>query len=260
MYWGWFILSEKKRPFLEKTMSEPVKNNNEHEYILAPKKTDAPKPSASVTPQKESEAPSGEEIDPSLVKRLTTLTSDVTVGALKLAVKAGGVPVRIGKSIITDGDKLKMMLETGRYLQDVRQVAGLTITDLNQALDLEDKTLLEAVENGTATLSFELVLRLASLLARHDPIPFVMRMTRTYNPTVWRILNDWGVGRIPLQYERERQFINIYRRHDAARKLSDEGYAEVLKFTQAAFEMALHFVSEKEGLTDTLIDVEEEKM
>ena len=192
---------------------------------------------------------SSEELDPSLMKRLTNLTGDVTVGALKLAVKAGGMPVRIGKSLITDTDKLKMMKETGSYLQDARRVAGLTIADLNNALDLEDKTLLEAVENGAATLSFELILRLAALVARHDPIPFVMRMTRVYNPTVWRILNDWGVGRIPLQYERERLFVNIYRRHDVARQLSDEGFAEVLKFTQAAFEMALHFASEKEGLT-----------
>lgn len=196
--------------------------------------------------------------DPSLVRRLTNLTGDVTVGALKLAVKAGGMPVRLGRSIIGDGDKLKMMLETGRYLQDVRKVAGLTISDLNQALDLEDKTLLEAVENGTAALSFELILRLAALLARHDPIPFVMRLTRTYNPAVWRILDDWGIGRIPLQYERERQFVNIFRRHDAARKLSDDGYAEVLKFTQAAFDMALHFVMEKEGITDVVRKVETE--
>jgi transcriptional regulator with XRE-family HTH domain len=197
----------------------------------------------------ETAVPETGELDPSIVRRLTNLTGEVTIGALKLAIKAGGVPVRLGKSFINDTDKLKMMKETGSYLQDVRKVAGLTINDLNNALDLDDKTLLEAVESGTATLSFELILRLASLLARHDPVPFVMRMTRTYNPTIWRILNDWGVGRIPLQYERERQFTNIYRRHDIARKLSDAGHAEVLKFTQAAFEMALHFASEKEGLT-----------
>ncbi len=243
-----------KRP----TGNPPKSDASEHEYILQPKKSEAGKPPTThAAPQDQENEPN--DADPSLVKRLTNLTGDVTVGALKLAVKASGMPVRLGKSIITDGDKLKMMLETGRYLQDVRKVAGLTINDLNHALDLEDKTLLEAVENGTATLSFELILRLAAMLARHDPVPFVMRMTRTYNPTVWRILNDWGVGRIPLQYERERQFVNIFRRHDAARKLSDEGYAEVLKFTQAAFDMALHFVIEKEGLTDTLINVDEEE-
>ncbi|MFO7681727.1 MAG: XRE family transcriptional regulator [Chloroflexota bacterium] len=198
-------------------------------------------------------------LDESIVRRLTNLTGDVTFGALKLAVKAGAAPMRLGKSFITDTDKLKMMKETGSYLKDVREVAGLTVSDLAAALNLEDKSLLEAVEDGTAVLSFELILRMAALLARHDPIPFVMRMTRTYNPTLWTLLNDWGVGRLPLQYERERQFINIYRRHDAARKLSDEGFAQVIKFTQTAFEMALSYAIEQEGLIDKILNVDEEK-
>jgi transcriptional regulator with XRE-family HTH domain len=160
---------------------------------------------------------------------------------------------------MSDTDKLKMMQETGSYLADVRQLAGLTISELSDALDLEDKSLLEAVENGTATLSFELILRSAALLARHDPIPFVMRMTRTYNPTIWSLLDNWGMGRLPLQYERERQFVNIYRRHDAARKLSDASFAHIMQFTQSAFEMALHYAVEQEGLTDKILDVEEEE-
>lgn len=208
------------------------------------------------------EPPAPEEeimLDESLVRRLTNLTGDVTVGALKLAVKAGGAPVRLGRSFINDADKLKMMQESGSYLADVRKLAGLTVSDLSEALDLEDKSLLEAVEEGTATLSFELILRSAALLARHDPVPFVMRMTRTYNPTIWSLLDNWGMGRLPLQYERERQFVNIYRRHDAARKLSDESFAHIMQFTQSAFEMALHYAIEQEGITDKILDVEEEE-
>lgn len=74
------------------------------------------------------------------------------------------------------------------------EVAGLTITELNDALKLKDRTLLEAVENGTATLSFELILRLAALLARNDPIPFILKYTRTYNPKYGRYctIGDWG--------------------------------------------------------------------
>ncbi|MCZ7671314.1 MAG: hypothetical protein M5U34_31370 [Chloroflexi bacterium] len=79
--------------------------------------------------------------------------------------------MRLGKSFIGDADKFKMMKETGSYLKDVREVAGLTVSDLANALNLEDKSVLEAVENGTAVLSFELILRSASLLARHDPSP-----------------------------------------------------------------------------------------
>jgi hypothetical protein len=106
------------------------------------------------------------------------------------------------------------------------------------------------VENGTATLSFELILRLAAVLARNDPVPVILKFTRTYNPDLWKLLEDWGLGRLTLHFEREREFINIFRSHDAARKLGDAGFAEVLKFTRAAFEMALHFVMEREKVAD----------
>ncbi|MEC9082232.1 MAG: XRE family transcriptional regulator, partial [Pseudomonadota bacterium] len=118
--------------------------------------------------------------------------------------------------------------------------------EMSEALNLKDKSLLEAIENGTSTLSFELILRLAALVARNDPIPFIMRTTRNYNPEVWQILNDWGIGRIPLQFEREREFINIFRRHDDARNLSDEGFRRVLEFTRQSFEMSLHFIEQQE--------------
>jgi transcriptional regulator with XRE-family HTH domain len=255
-------------PLLEKNMAEQNKNaNNEEngddlEFIMPAHIYPPIKPEETKEEKPEEQALPGEPeeeiiLDESLVRRLTSLTGDVTVGAFKLAVKAGRAPVRLGRSFISDADKLKMMKETGSYLADLRKLAGLTISDLSDALDLEDKTLLEAVENGTATLSFELILRSAALLARHDPVPFVMRMTRTYNPTIWSILDDWGMGRLPLQYERERQFVNIYRRHDAARKLSDESFAKILQFTQAAFEMALHYAIQQEGITDQILNLEE---
>ena len=82
---------------------------------------------------------------------------------------------------------------------------------------------------------------MAALLSRHDPIPFIIKLTRTYNPEVWEILEKWGMGRLPVQLERERQFINIYRGHDRARKLSDADFNRVLTFTRSAFEMALDF-------------------
>ena len=139
------------------------------------------------------------------------------------------------------------MEDTGRYLKDLREVAGLTRKELSEAINLADESLLTAVENGTATLSFELILRLAALLARHDPVPFTLKFLRTYNPELWGVLENWGVDRIPIHYERERKFVNIYRSHDAARNLSEEGFEKVLSYTNAAFEMALHFVFEKEG-------------
>jgi hypothetical protein len=75
---------------------------------------------------------------------------------------------------------------------------------------------------------------------------------RTYNPELWKVLEGWGIGRLPAQFERERQFIDIYRRYDAARKLSDAGFAKVLAFTSAAFEMSLHFAAEYEAVKTPL--------
>ncbi len=90
-------------------------------------------------------------------------------------------------------------------------------------------------------LPFEIILRLASVLGRNDPISFVMRFTRSYNPDVWKTLESLGIGRLAVQAGREREFANLYRASDAARRLSDEEFAEVLKFTQAAFALAVAF-------------------
>ena len=179
-----------------------------------------------------------------LVQRIVGITD----GALRLASNAKGVSLRVGKALLNSPEHLRSLQETGAYLRDLREVAGLTVQELSESLELKDESLLSAVENGTATISFELVLRLAALVARHDPIPFIMQFVRTYNPDAWEFLEAWGVDRIPLQLERERQFINIYRGHDSARTLSEDGFEKVLNYTRAAFEMALHFVDEQEGL------------
>ena len=50
-----------------------------------------------------------------------------------------------------------------------------------------------------------------------------------------------GVGKLAVQGARERELANIYRGNDAARKLDDEDFAEVLSFTRRAFEMAVGF-------------------
>ena len=163
---------------------------------------------------------------------------------------SGGVGLRMGKALLLSPESAHMRLEAGRTLRELRQVAGLTIDELAEAVELSDRSLLAAVEKGTATLSFELILRLSALLARNDPVPFVVQMTRTYNPALWKLLEGWGIVRIPLQLERERRFVNIYRSHDVARKLSDASFEHVLHFTQAAFEMALDLAAAEAGLQD----------
>ncbi len=157
------------------------------------------------------------------------------------------VPLSIASTLIFSGDQLKKlggdqlnaMRETGAYLQDLRQVTGLTLSELSEAIELSDQSLLKAAESGTATLSFELILRLSALLARHDPLPFIMQLTRSYNPDLWKLLENWGIGKIPLQLERERQFINILRKSDDARALNDEQFERLLTFTEATFDLGM---------------------
>lgn len=161
-----------------------------------------------------------------------------------------GVGLQVGRALLLSPEAGRMRREAGRTVRDLRELAGLTVDELAAALDLRDRSLLEAVEDGTATLSFELILRLSALLARNDPIPFVAQLARGSNPVLWKLLEDWGIGRIPLQMERERRFLNVFRGHDAARRLSDDGFERVLDYTRAAFELALGFVAEGEGVTD----------
>jgi hypothetical protein len=76
---------------------------------------------------------------------------------------------------------------------------GLSVSEVGAAINLSDSALLELVENGKIVPPFEIILRLVSVLGRNDPISFVMRFTRSYNPEVWRTLEKLGIGRLALQ-------------------------------------------------------------
>ncbi len=175
----------------------------------------------------------------SLTDWLGELVEQAAAGALRLAVESGGREIAGWLP-----EAAAMRREAGHTIRELRELAGLTLDELADAVELSDRSLLAAVEEGTATLSFELILRLAAILARRDPVPFVSRMVRSYNPVLWQMLEDWGIGRLPLQLVREREFVNILRSRDVARTLSDEEFARVLDFTRSAFETALHFATE----------------
>ena len=151
--------------------------------------------------------------------------ADVTLGAAKLMLPKPGQRAALERS--------------GAVLRRLREAAGLSLDEVGKAIDLKDPALLDLVENGKVALPFEIILRLASVLGRNDPISFVMRFTRSYNPDAWKALESLGIGRLAVQAERE--FANLYRASDAARRLSDDEFAEVLKFMQAALSMALAF-------------------
>jgi transcriptional regulator with XRE-family HTH domain len=190
--------------------------------------------------------------DPSLLESAARLTGGLASGALKEMLKRGEASLRWGSNLLLDSpllnslspDRLEAMKQAGTALHDLRETAGLTLEDLSKALDMADTSLLKAVENGTATLSFDLVLRLASLLARNDPLPFIIRFARTYNPQLEKMLEGLGAGNLSRQIERERRFVNILRKRDGVRNLSDEQFKKVLEFSESAFNLAMSFVEE----------------
>ena len=142
----------------------------------------------------------------------------------------------------TQGPGRKAAVEKAAgLLRDLRQAAGLSLEELGQALELDDPSFMGLVESGKVGLPFDLILKLTSVLARNDPVGFVMKMTRTYNPKIWKTLDALGVGKLLVQAGREREFANIYRRHDAARHLSDKDFGAALAFADAAFQAALAF-------------------
>jgi transcriptional regulator with XRE-family HTH domain len=198
-----------------------------------------------------------------LVDQMRTMAGRVldmgaaTVGAAKTLHTASEVArsLRKGKPMEAAADVLKAIMpglsepgvwtRTGAALRRMRKAAGLTITEVGTAINLKDPSLIEAWENGRIAVPFELILRLAAVLGRNDPIGFVMKFTRSSNPELWRSLEGLGVGKLLIQSAREREFANIYRGDDEARSLSDREFAEVLTFTRAAFEMAMAFRGRK---------------
>ena len=148
---------------------------------------------------------------------------------------------RVIEAVLPAATRSRAWAKVGGKLRDLREAAGLTIDEVGAAIDLKDPAVIEAAENGRVALSFELILRLAAVLGRKDPVAFIMQLTRDSNPEVWRSLDRMGIGKLLVHSAREREFANIYRGDDEARSLSDEEFVEVLAFTQAAFAMAMQF-------------------
>jgi transcriptional regulator with XRE-family HTH domain len=143
-------------------------------------------------------------------------------------------------------ERLEAMAEAGRFLRDARETAGLSLNELADRLDLGDESVLEGVEEGRTILPLEMALRAASLLARHDPIPFLIRFLRSYNPGIEATLEQWGVMALPRNYERERRFVNLYRQHDFLRSLSDDEYQRFIEYMDASTQLVVD-VMRREG-------------
>jgi len=164
-----------------------------------------------------------------------------TDNVLGVAGSAADLSLNLAKARTTAPGQKAAIEKAGSILRQARETAGMTTDELGQALDLDDPALLEQAEIGKVALPFELILRLASVLGRHDPVTFAMKVSRAYNPGLWKALDDLGLGRLAVQAGRERELANLYRANDAARRLSDADFAHVLEFAKAGFDMAVAF-------------------
>lgn len=183
-------------------------------------------------------------LDPQVGNFLEGILEFSTQAVKFAASTSGGLTETLKKS----PEKLKMMGEAGMALKDLRETAGMSLEELATAVNMEDPNIMAAIEEGKAALPMDVLMRLASVYSRNDPIPFVFRFARTYHPKLTEVLNKTGLDRLLLKAEREMKFIKIYRNIDAARNLSDEGFDKVLEFTNKAFVMAMHFVAEQENV------------
>jgi transcriptional regulator with XRE-family HTH domain len=193
-------------------------------------------------------APSAASAASAAVDAATSLTGSIrSIAGQVMDLAGAAVDASLGVSglLARDPKRRRDLAKAGNFLRGFREQAGMTVADVGQALDLKDAELLALAENGKIALPFEMILRLASVLARNDPIPFVMSLTNTYSPSIGRMLQALGIGRLVEHARREHDFVNIYRSRDAARKLSDEQFARVLAFLEAAFDLALDFASKE---------------
>ncbi|MEH6581685.1 MAG: helix-turn-helix transcriptional regulator [Halioglobus sp.] len=182
----------------------------------------------------------------SLIESLVKLTGQVAGGTLELARSTATMTAMFGDNWLRtallksmEPERLEAMADAGRFLRDARETAGLSLKDLGESLGLADNEVLKDVESGKTIMPLELMLRCASLLARHDPIPFLIKFMRTYNPSLGQTLEQWGVLALPKQYERERRFVNLYRQHDALRGLSDEEYLRFNEYMDSSISLVL---------------------
>jgi transcriptional regulator with XRE-family HTH domain len=154
---------------------------------------------------------------------------------LSVAGNATDLGLTMAQNRLSDPGKKAAVSKAGRQL---REAAGLTMEEVSTAVGLGDAKLISQAEGGVVSLPFDLVLRLAGVLGRRDPLPVVMALTRQYNPDLWKTLEALGIGKLAVHGLREREMVNILRGNDAARELDDARFAAVLAFTRQAFESA----------------------
>ena len=182
---------------------------------------------------------------------LVKILGGISSTAEKFAAKASEVHVKVEKAFAESELQIKTMAEAGEYLKSLREEAGISIGQVSEALNQSDDDLVRDIENGKKPLTFEQILRLASVLAVKDPISFIVRMTRAYKPDIWASLENWGISKMPIHMQREHQFINIIRKNKLVRDMDQASFESVLAFTKSAFDMAVNFVENQNKQSET---------
>jgi transcriptional regulator with XRE-family HTH domain len=141
-------------------------------------------------------------------------------------------------------DTLTSLGKAGKYLQDLREVAGLSIEDLARIINLDNPDELRDIEEGRQALTLDMLYRLGSFYARNDPFAFMIDFSREHVPILWQVLKISGIDKLVITLERELKFINIYRARDKAQKLDNQQFQQLLSFTEGAFNLAMDFVEQ----------------
>ncbi|MEM9256237.1 MAG: hypothetical protein AAGA91_12375 [Pseudomonadota bacterium] len=195
-----------------------------------------------------------DQTNETLLESLMKFTGQVAEGTFDLARNTATMTAMFGESWLRSAlltrlepERLEAMAEAGRFLRDARETAGLSVKEMSETLGLADRTMLEDIESGETIMPLELMLRSASLLARHDPIPFLIKFMRTYNPALEKTLEQLGVMALPRQYERERRFVNLVRQHDVLRSLNDDEYDRFIHYMDSSCNLVLEVMAKEKA-------------
>ncbi len=162
-------------------------------------------------------------------------------GTQAWSAATGQPPVNLLDLLTATPDHLVRLGEAGHYLKDLREVAGLTLEELAEALDLDNPRTLEAIEEGRSPVNLDILYRLGAFHARHDPVGFMLDYSREHAPLLWQVLTLSGLDQLLASAGRELRFLNLYRARDRARKLSDDEFERLLDFVGGTLDLALDF-------------------
>jgi transcriptional regulator with XRE-family HTH domain len=188
-------------------------------------------------------APPGMEAMFTLAQQLRGWTESMTA----MSGPATELAAAAASSQVKDPEQRDAILKAGKTLRQMRESAGMTVQEVAKAMDMSDPGLLENAENGGVALPFEVLLRLSGVVGRDDPVTSMTRLTRAYNPDLWKTMEQLGFGKLLVQAGRERELANVYRGNDAARGLSDQDFAQVVEFAKQAFDMAVGMLARGKG-------------